>query len=303
MITVQRNRSGWGVMLAAGWVLAAALAFPGASSAQSTDICPVPDPVACLLECRADKARCWGACRAEKNQCIERARLDARVCKLDCIEDETVENVGVCRRRCVTAALRTAVAECDLGQPVCIRECHPYSCARECGVEEETIPGSTVGETSDCELPVDRACLADCADDFRACMSPVRQEARECLAGCGDLTGEERFACYADCASAAREGASACRGDFRECASGCVSDDIPRPDPACAGECRSDLGGCLEDAVRSGRACAAECSALEGEERRICLARCASGAKEAAGLCGSDFRTCIENCRPPAATE
>ena len=289
----------WRASFAAAGLLAGALALPGVAAAQTEAICPVPDPAACLLECRIENARCWSACRSDKNHCIERARLDLRVCKLDCREDDTVENVGACRRDCVKAALRTAVAECDVGQPVCVRECHPYSCARECGLGDDgdgNVPGLDAGAEGDCVPPVDRECLGGCASELRACIKPVREAARECAAGCAELPEGERRACYAGCVTVASEGATACRGEFRECASGCVSDEAPPVDPECLGECRSDLGSCVEDAFAGGRVCAEQCVELEGDARRECFTRCVSGAKEAAGLCQSDFRICVEAC-------
>lgn len=123
--------------LAAALALVAGLAFPGVSSATHPEICPVPDPDGCLAECRIEAARCGHACRAEKAHCIERARLHARVCKLECRSDDSVENVGECRRDCVKKALRFAVAECGVGKPVCLRECHPGSCIRECGLDTD----------------------------------------------------------------------------------------------------------------------------------------------------------------------
>ena len=180
-------------------------------------LCPPPDPETCLERCYRHKRECYGTCKERKRQCIAGARLEAKACRLECRSEDSVEDVGRCRRRCVAEGLRTAVYECKLGRPVCMKECNPHACPRRCDALLDDA-------TRTCERPGDLECLGECAREFRRCLHAVREDGRDCASSCSEYRDEDRRRCLRACAEKTHEGAARCVGAFRDCAGGCFDD-------------------------------------------------------------------------------
>lgn len=232
---------------AAGRLLAAALTAtvlalaPGGAAAARTDareICPASDQGACLVRCKLHKRACHGACVARKKQCLHKVRAEVQACKLGCRADESLdENSGACKRSCVAVGVETARKQCKAGKPVCMRKCNPETCRELCAVDDEPGDDTTnvepagqrptdAGELGDvvaatCVPPTDRECLGECAAALRQCVEAVHQAGRQCLEGCRELRGEERWICYRECAASAHAQGRECSRSLRRCAADC----------------------------------------------------------------------------------
>lgn len=240
--------------LAALALAAAVLALSPAAAAAQTDvpeICPPSDPAACLVRCHLHKRKCHEACSARKKQCLHKVRAEVQTCKLGCRADESLdEGLSDCKRRCVAAGIEAASKQCKAGKPVCMRLCNPDSCGDMCDIgdgagdgapEVEPVAGSVPqsaleGEPIEdrpadgdvCVPPVDRECLGACATGLRECARRVHEVGRQCVAGCSETRGDERWVCYRDCAATAEKHGQQCQNTFRRCALDCrdvVADD------------------------------------------------------------------------------
>jgi len=233
--------------LAAAALAMAVLALsPATASARAgaPEICPPSDPAACLVRCHLHKRECHEACSARKKQCLHKVRAEVQACRLGCRADESVEeSVGVCKRRCVAVGIKAARKQCKAGKPVCMRRCNPESCREMCepvdvpgddtpGVEPVADQASQTALELDpveerpadgdvCVPPVDRECLGACATELRECALRIHEAGRQCVAGCSELRGEERWICYRECAAMAHEQGKQCQKSFRRCAADC----------------------------------------------------------------------------------
>ncbi len=237
-----RKRHARPVLVAA---LAAVMWFGGQGTAEAThpEICPPDDPYACLAECRLHKQECLDGCRMRKRECLLEVRAEVHACKLDCRLDDTVEDVGACKRACVAEGRTNAREQCKIGRPVCVRECHPQGCAVECGLRDgdaepadepapdagDAVPSVGTAVPERCEPPIDRECLGGCARELKACTAGVIEAAEACLQGCKELRGWERLHCVHACLERAGEAAKTCRIDFRACVGECKDVSIDEP--------------------------------------------------------------------------
>ena len=196
---------------------AATAGFAGTTDAVS--ICPPQAPPVCMTECLRDKRECWKGGGGRKRRCLEGGRAGHWAGKAGCrTADNASEAPGVCRRRCIAAAIVKAKKQCKLGFPVCYRECNPQSCREECGIDR---PAVTPNDATVCRPPVDRPCLGQCARDLKQCARRVYRDGKQCVSGCRELTGADRRMCVRDCVDKTVAAGKQCVLTFRECVAGC----------------------------------------------------------------------------------
>jgi hypothetical protein len=158
-------------------------------------------------------------------------RAGVHACKLECRldEDATKEEIAACKRHCVARGIKKAHDVCKLGRPTCVRLCHPESCRKECGLEPAADLEGTAKDDGVCEPPIDRECLGACGRDLRKCAAAVVKSAEQCLTGCKELHGLERYECVRECADDAIAGGRECKRDFRACVVDCGVEAEPEP--------------------------------------------------------------------------
>lgn len=171
-----------------------------------------PGPVAqCLEECRASRGDCVGGCNAAFADCMRGPRLEARICRRDCVaqfEEDSIELEG-CVETCRTEIVVPARQECGPARRECVPECGPALCPRLC-----RPGGGGLDEVDECRVA--------CAVDLRSCSKAGKAALQECLAPCRELTEEaERETCVGGCIEAAGAGAAACVEGFQSCSAGC----------------------------------------------------------------------------------
>ncbi|MEE8312662.1 MAG: hypothetical protein V3R77_10400 [Candidatus Binatia bacterium] len=124
------------------------------------EICPPPDPAACLVRCHLHKRRCVAAG-------IETARKQCKAGK------------PVCMRGCNPESCR---AMCDIGEDAGDRtpDVEPVAEAAPQSALERDPTGEQPTDGDVCVPAVDRECLGACAPELRECARRVHEAGRQC---------------------------------------------------------------------------------------------------------------------------
>jgi hypothetical protein len=184
----------------------------------------------------------------------------------------------------------------------------------------------------------DRACLQQCRQDSRTCLSTASAAARQCTdSTCSTQEPAARDACQADrhsdacqtaraaagtctqpCFATFETAIEACRTDTHNCADVCPATQ-PK-DPQCLALCQSTLQRCQQMARDQGSTCTGDCGPLITaastacatdprstdcraaiQVASACLQPCADTELMAVSACSTTANTCVEAC-PAAST-
>jgi len=159
----------------------------------------------------------------------------------------------------------------------------------------------------------DAACVRECREGYKVCLSAIREDVRLCRAECPELLAAARAtcataprsqecadaretanACLRPCRSQTGEAVTACRSQLGECSSQCPErGEIGRPDRTCTSACREGLQSCRARANAATRDCISDCAELRRSAADICRADRGSEACRAAL---AEAHACVKPC-------